>query len=210
MVTNVSTAGAAFAVAALVVGAAVTGCGSDNSPSPSSSSSSSASSSAASSSTAPSGTATGQPGDYTGLLIPATDIVVPGDTFVQTQSLPIATPAGVEGVFNNQANTRKVEISIYVYNNPDEANQALDTTSKSIQELSVKAPTTPAEVGIRGVMAIGPSPDGTKAKGVVIFTEGKALGLIEAEGAPDDPVDQGFLLDVARKQDAKMKAGLPG
>ena len=82
---KVSVMAAGLAASGLMVGVAVTGCGDNKSSSPSSStsSSSSTSASAAPSPSAPqtSSSAAAQPSDYSNLLIKASDIVVPGDTF---------------------------------------------------------------------------------------------------------------------------------
>lgn len=43
----------------------------------------------------------------------------------------------------------------------------------------------------------------------MIFREGKVVALIEFESASNDPVPPEIALDVARKQDAAIKAGLP-
>lgn len=51
--------------------------------------------------------------------------------------------------------------------------------------------------------------DGPKSNTVVIFTEGKAFVDLEFESPPNDPVPPDVALDVARKQDAAIKAGLP-
>ena len=63
-----------------------------------------------------------------------------------------------------------------------------------------------------GTMAVGTTqrPEGPKSKGSVIFTEGKTFVDIEFESAAGDPLPPDFVLDVARKQDAAIKAGLPG
>ncbi len=197
-------------VGALVAGVALAGCGGDKSSSPSSSAtSSSTTTSSAASSASSSSSAAAQPSDYSKLLIKPTDIVVPGDTFTLFQTLPVPNPAGSEGVFMNQAGTRKIDDTIYVYPDAGAAAQALDANVKGIQELSVKAPPTPADVGTGGQMAVGPSPDGTKAKAVVMFTEGKVLAVLEFESAPNDPLPPDFVLDLARKQDAAIKSGMP-
>jgi hypothetical protein len=143
------------------------------------------------------------------LLIKPTDIVVAGDTFTLTQTLPVPNPAGSEGVFTNQSGSRKIDDTIYIYPDAAAASQALDQSAKAIPELSVKATPTPADVGTGGTMAVGPSPDGAKAKGIVMFTEGKAFTVVEFESAPNDPLPADFVLDVGRKQDAAIKSGLP-
>ena len=94
---KVSVMAAGLAATTLVVGVAVTGCGSNKSSSPSSSTTSSTSTSAASSSATPTPTSSGaaaQPSDYSNLLIKPSDIVVPGDTFTLTQTLPVPEPCG--------------------------------------------------------------------------------------------------------------------
>jgi hypothetical protein len=208
---RVSTMAAGLAATTLVVGVAVTGCGSNKSSSPSSSTSSSTSTPSASPSSAAPTSSSGaaQPSDYSNLLIKATDISVPGDTFTLTQTLPVPNPAGVEGVFTNQGASRKIDDTIYVYPDAGAAAQALDASAKGIQEFSVKAAPAPVDVGTRGQMAVGPSPDGAKAKAIVMFTEGKVFDVLEFESPPNDPVPPDFVVDLARKQDAAIKSGLP-
>ncbi|WAC89728.1 hypothetical protein [Mycobacterium sp. Aquia_213] len=214
---KVSVAAAGLAATTLVVGVAVTGCGGDKSPSPSSSSKSSTTSSSATSSSAASTSTSGaaQPTDYSGLLIKATDIVVPGDSFNPPKTRPLTDPApGIEGVFTNQAGSRSVTDSLLVYPDPGAADKDRDSLTKSYvdpQNGAIKGATpAPADVGVGGTIVSGPSPDGSKAKTSVIFGEGKVVALIEFESAPNDPVPAEVALDVARKQDAAIKAGLPG
>jgi hypothetical protein len=217
MVKKVSLAAAGLAATTLVVGAAVTGCGSDKSPSPSSStkSSTSTSSAASSSSAAPtSSSGAAQPSDYSNLLIKATDIVVPGDSFNGPKTRQLTDPApGIEGVFTNQAGSRSVIDSLLVYPDPGAADKDRDSLTKSYvdpQNGAIKGGTpAPADVGVGGTIISGPSADSTKAKTSVIFGEGKVVALVEFESAPNDPVPAEVALDVARKQDAAIKAGLP-
>lgn len=213
---KVSVAAAGLAATTLVVGAAVTGCGSDKSPSPSSSTKSSTStSSAAPSSAAPtSSSGAAQPSDYSNLLIKATDIVVPGDSFNGPKTRQLTDPApGIEGVFTNQAGARTVIDSLLVYPDPGAADKDRDSLTKSYvdpQNGAIKGGTpAPADVGVGGTIISGPSADGTKAKTSVIFGEGKVVALVEFESAPNDAVPPEVALDVARKQDAAIKAGLP-
>jgi hypothetical protein len=201
-----------MAASALVIGVAITGCGSNKSSSPSSSTASSPTSTSAAPSSSAAPTSSGgaaQPSDYSGLLIKPSDIVVPGDTFTLTQTLPVPNPAGVEGVFMNQGASRKIDDTIYAYPDAGAASQALDQSVKGIQELSVKAPTTPADVGTGGQMAVGPSPDGLKSKAIVMFTEGRVFAVLELESPANDPVQPDFVVDLGKKQDAAIKSGLP-
>ncbi len=207
---KVSVMAAGLAASALVVG--IAGCGSNKSSSPprQTTSATTSTSAAPSSPASPtSSSAAAQPSDYSNLLIKPTDIVVPGDTFTLFQTLPVSNPAGVEGVFMNQGGSRKVDDTIYVYPEARAASQALDQSAKGIQELSVKAAPSPADVGTAGQMAVGPSPDGSKSKGIVMFTEGKVFTVLEFESPPNDPLPPDFVLDLGRKQDAAIKSWLP-
>ncbi len=212
-----SVAAAGLAATTLVVGVAVTGCGGGKSSSPSSSakSSTSTSSAASSSSAAPTSTsAVAQPSDYSNLLIKATDIVVPGDSFNPPKTRQLTDPApGIEGVFANQSGARSITDSVLVYPDPGAADKDRDSLTKSYvdpQNGAIKGGTpAPADVGVGGTIISGPSAEGGKAKTSVIFGEGKVVALIEFESAPNDPVPADIVLDVARKQDAAIKAGLP-
>ena len=148
------------------------------------------------------------------MLIKATDIVVPGDSFNGPKTRQLTDPApGIEGVFTNQAGSRTVIDSLLVYPDPGAADKDRDSLTKSYvdpQNGAIKGGTpAPADVGIGGTIISGPSADGTKAKTSVIFGEGKVVALVEFESAPNDSVPPEVALDVARKQDAAIKAGLP-
>lgn len=215
MVKQISVMAAGWAVTTLAISVAVTGCGSDKSSSPSSSSTSSKpASSATSSAASTSGSAAAQPSDYSKLLIKATDIVVPGDSFTLLQTVPIPSPAGVSGLFGNQGGARTIDDTINVYPDAGAATQArnLSVSTLTDPDLGVRGGTpTPVDVGNGGTMAVGTTnkPDGPKAKGSIMFTEGKTFVDIEFESPAGDPVPSDFILDVARKQDAAIKAGLP-
>ena len=68
---------------------------------------------------------------------------------------------------------------------------------------------TPADVGTGGVTAIGSNSDNSKSRARLVFTEGKAFVQIEFFNPGNDPLKPDFVLDIARKQDAAIKAGLP-
>lgn len=209
---QISATAAGLAVTALAVSAAVTGCGGDKSPAPSSSTSSK-SSSAAPSSAAPTSSGAAQSTDYSNLLIKPSDIVVPGDNFKLLQTVPVPNPAGTSGLFGNDAGSRTINDTIYVYADAGAATQARDVTVSTLTDpdLGVRGGTpTPVDVGNGGTMAVGTTqrPEGPKSKGSVMFTEGKTFVDIEFESAIGDPLPPDFILDVARKQDAAIKAGL--
>jgi hypothetical protein len=211
-VQQVSVAAAALAATTLIVGAAITGCGNDKPSGPSSSTKSSASSATSAAPTSSSGAA--QPSDFSNLLIKASDIVVPGDTFNAPKTRQLSDPApGIEGVFLNQSGSRSITDSLLVYPDQGAADKDRDSLTKSYvdpQTGAIKGGTpAPADVGTGGTIISGPSADGSKAKTSVIFGEGKVVALIEFESAPGDLVPADIALDVARKQDTALKAGLP-
>jgi hypothetical protein len=213
-VKQISATAAGLAATTLVVGAAVTGCGGHTAPAPSSSATSSKSSSAAPSSAAPT-SSSGAAQQYANLLIQPSDIVVPGDNFKLQQTVPVPNPAGISGLFANDAGSRTINDTIYVYPDVAGATQARDMTVSTLTDpdLGVRGGTpTPVDVGNGGTMAVGTTmrPEGPKSKGSVMFTEGKTFVDIEFESAAGDPLPPDFILDVARKQDAAIKAGLPG
>ena len=147
---KISAITAGLAAGTLVIG--VAGCGSDKSSSPSSSStpSSAGSSAAASSATPSSSSAAAQPGDYSGLLIKPTDIVVPGDTFTLTQTLPVPNPAGVEGVFMNQGRLPQTRRHHLCLSRPRRGGAARSTRGAkchSPRNEREKGPATPVDVG---------------------------------------------------------------
>ncbi|MGD1173751.1 hypothetical protein ACKUVQ_10750 [Mycobacterium seoulense] len=215
MVSKVSAAAVGVAAATLVVGATSVGCGSKQSSSPPSTKSSSATtSSAPSSATATSSGPAAQPSDYSNLLIKASDIVAPGDTFTLTQTVPVPSPGGVNGLFGNQGFSRTIDDTIYVYPDAAAAVQARNMAAQAITDpdLGVKGGSpTPIDIGNGGTMAVGTTTkqDGPKSKASVMFTEGKVFVDLEFESPPNDPVPSDFALDVARKQDAAIKSGLP-
>ena len=199
-----------LAASSILLGGAMAGCGS-NSSSTSSSSSSSASSSkqATSTSASVSASASAEPSDYSTLLIKATDIVVPNDTF----SAQPATPnpggqPGVAGSFTNAAGTRVIGDTIMILPDASAASTALDGALSALGNNVTGTPQS-ASVGSNGVIASGPSPDNSKFVAVLLFTEGKAFTTIEFDSAPNDPVPPEVVTDIGQKQDDAIKKGLP-
>jgi hypothetical protein len=216
-----STVATGLGASVLVIGVAATGCGSTKSSSPSSTTSSSAStSSAPPSSAAPtSSSGAAQPSDYSNLLIKPTDIVVPGDTFTLASPKPSDNPAGVIGTFasaSTDANgpTREIDVIIHVYPDAGKATEEHDQVAPNVANPQlgftlVGGTATPADVGTGGAMAIGTNSDAAKQRARVVFSEGRAFVQIEFFNPGNDPFKPDFVLDIARKQDAAVKAGLP-
>jgi len=203
----------------LVIGVAATGCGSNKSSSPSSTTSTSTTSTSTSTSSVPpssaaptSNDAAIEPSQYSNLLIKATDIVVPGDTLTLEASHPMSGVPGVSGLFMNSSASRTVNDLASIYPDAGAAAQARDSNLQVITDpqMGVKGGTpTPADVGTGGTMAVGTKSDGSRSTGSVMFTEGKVFVDLEFDSPLSDPLQPDFVLDVARKQDAAIKAGLP-
>jgi hypothetical protein len=191
--------------AAAVVGASMVGCTS-NSKSPTTTSSGSATSTSHSS--APNSVQP-QSGDYTKLLIQASDLNAPEEF----QASPITQNpngnAGVETTFSNEDGSNVINDTILVMNDPSAAASALDSAKAKLGD-SVKGTPGPANVGTGGTRASGNSPDGSKGVTMVLFTEGKVFATLEFDGPADSPAPPDFVTDVAQKQDTAIKNGLPG
>jgi hypothetical protein len=201
---------AGLAVAAALVGSAVTACGGGDSSS--STSSAPASSSAAprsTSSAAASPSAPAQPSDYSSLLIKPSDIgpdiATPGPPIT---SPPNASAPGVIQKFANPDGSRQIFDGIMVYPDTAGALKDLESTKATMSSEVVGAP-QPVDVGANGVMVAGMAPDNSKARTMILFTEGRAFITLEFESAPNDPVTPEVALDIARKQQAAVKNGLP-
>ena len=199
-------------IAAVGVGAAVAlvttaGCGSKSSSAPSSeaSSSSKASSSSASSSSEEKNE------DYAALLIDASDIESPGDTF--TAQAPTLNPNGKPGVatvFSNEGDTREIGDTILVLPSAADAAGASQAAASTLTSAVAGGEPTAAQVGSDSVMISGTSPDGSKAVTVLIFTQGTAFATLEFDSAPGDPVPPEGVVDVGTKQAEKIKSELGG
>ena len=198
---------AGLAATTILVGVSVMGCGSNKS----STTSSSGSSASSASKSATSSSSSAQPADYSGLLIKASDITLPGDTF--TDPPPIQNPNGQPGVatvFTNQNDTREISDEILVLPDASAAAAALDQSKAALGDSVTGGTPAPAAVGTGGTMVSGTTPDKDKALTELLFTEGKAFISLEFLSAPNDPMPAGFVTDVGQKQDSAIKNGLHG
>ena len=218
---NASIKAAGLGVRMLLVGVAITGCGSNKSSSQPSTTSSPTSTSSASPSSAvpPSSSGASQPSGYGNLLIKPTDIVVPGETFTLASTRQGTDPAGVTGTFESASRdvngpTREVDVQIQIYGDAPAAAQVRDQTAQNIADPNLGftllgGTSTPADVGTGGAMAIGSNSDSSKSRARLMFSEGKAFVQIEFFNTGSAPLQPDFVVDVGRKQDAAIKAGLP-
>ena len=196
-----TTAGVIGAVAVVVV--LVAGCnGNAKQPAASSSSPTSAASSAPAS-----GSAQPQSGDYAKLLIKPTDIEAPM-TF--TASPPVANPDGKPGAavtFSGPENSRVITDTILVFDDPAGATSALDAAKAGLGDV-VKGTPKPVDVGTGGTTVDGNSPDKSKGKTVLLFTEGRAFVTLEFDAPPDLFPPPEFVTQLGQKQATAIKNGL--
>jgi len=199
-----------LAVAALLVGATVAGCGgggdeeSSEASSPSAASSSSSAAPTSPTAASPAGT---QPIDYTTLLIKPED--VGSDTV--TDGPPIPNPSGVTGAgqtFKNPEGTQFVIDTVAVFDNLAAAADTIPHMKEVIAQKISGSP-QPVDVGSDGFMVAGKSTDNAKSLTEIVFTQGRAVVDLEFASGPNDPVPPEVALEIARKQDAAVKAGLP-
>jgi len=144
---------------------------------------------------------------------------VPGDTFTLASAKPSDNPAGVTGTFASASvdvngPTREIDVVIHVYPDATAAAQEHDQVAPNIANPQMGftlagGTATPADVGTGGAMATGTNSDGSKSRARLVFSEGKAFVQIEFFNPGNDPLKPDFVLDIARKQDAAIKAGLP-
>ncbi|MET0452016.1 MAG: hypothetical protein ABW137_09270 [Mycobacterium sp.] len=196
------TAGVAAVIAVVALTSAACGGG------PSASSSGSPSTTSSQSPRASSSESTA-PVDYTTLLIAAEDIQIPDEIF--TMSQPQANPGGANGAaasFDNEGGTRTISDSIIVMPDAAAAKTALDGGVAALN-LSIAEPAPePAAVGTEGVIASGPSPDGSRDVTVVTFFRGAAYVVMEFDSAAGDPVPADIAVALAQKQADVIKAAL--
>lgn len=150
-----------------------------------------------------------RPGDYTALLIKASDINAPE---VFTGSPPVNNPNGQQGAtttFNDQDRTHVIIDTIQIMLDPAAAANALDS-AKAVQSESLHGKVVPVDVGVGGAAISGTPADRSKGVTVLLFTEGKAFVTLEFDGPSYALAPQDFVTDVGRKQDAAIKKGLTG
>jgi len=83
--------------------------------------------------------------------------------------------------------------------------KAIDYYKKALGAVIEGAVAQPAPVGANGTTAGGPSPDGSKAVTVVMFTEGRTFVTLKFDAAMTDAVAPPLASQVAQRQDALIK-----
>lgn len=192
---------------AVLIGAAVVGCGGDKGPA---ASSGSASSSSPSASSGPQTSASpGAPADYSNLLIRPTD-VGPNAT---ADGPPSQNPSGITGVgqvFKNPDGKRTIIDTIAVF--PDAATATQTAANmRDVVGKKVNGQQQPIDVGTNGFLVIGQGTDPANPMEIseAVFVEGRAMVDLESDCVIGNPTPADIMLDLARKQDDAVKAGLP-
>ena len=148
--------------------------------------------------------------DYARLLLEPGDLSDAEDTFAARSTTPTGPDGhpGASALFVNQDDTRAIADTIVIYPDADTAANTLKAALPTIDSTVTGATTRPAAVGSNGTMAVGMSPDGSKATTLLLFTEGPALVRLEFQSAPGDvPTDQ-FVLNVGKMQQIALRTGL--
>jgi hypothetical protein len=150
-----------------------------------------------------------QPGDYTQLLIKASDINAP-EPFTAGPS--VKNPNGQQGAqatFTDQDHSHTIIDTIQITLDPAAAANALDS-AKSVHREALLAKPLSVDVGVDGATISGPSPDHSKGVTMLVFTEGRAFVTMEFDGPSYALAPAEFVADVGRKQDDAIKKGLGG
>jgi hypothetical protein len=184
---------------------AISGC--SKSPTDSASSSSSPSSSPPSASSPSSAKPT--PEDYTKLLIAASDIDLPGDSFTAAKP-PQGLAKGAAVGFWNGDHSRVIDDRIAIEPDPAKAEAAFVAAKEKLATVLPDTTMTDISVGQGGALAVAKSKDGSKAVNTITFHEGRAFVTMEFDSPINNPFPQDFPTAVAQKQDAAIKSGLPG
>ncbi|HEY9304774.1 MAG TPA: hypothetical protein VIO95_10830 [Mycobacterium sp.] len=148
-----------------------------------------------------------QPGDYTQLLIKASDINAP-EPF--TAGPAVKNPNGQQGAqitFSDQDKSHTIIDTIQIMADPAAAASQLDS-AKSIHREALLAKPLGVDVGVDGATISGPSPDHSKTVTMLVFTQGKAFVTIEFDGPSYALAPADFVTDVGHKQDEAIKKGL--
>lgn len=199
--TKVRTSALGLTATAVLVGATVVGCGGDKNPA--------ASSSPATSTTSAASPSSGAPADYSNLLIKPGD-VGPNAAADGPSSQNPSGITGVGQVFKNPDGKRTIMDTIAVFPDPATAAQTA-ANMRDVVGKKVNGPQQPIDIGSNGFMVIGQGSDPANPMEIseAVFVEGRAMVDLESDCVIGNPTPADVLLDLARKQDAAVKAGLP-
>ncbi|GAB5895582.1 hypothetical protein [Mycolicibacterium mageritense] len=165
-----------------------------------------------SSSTAPapstSTSAAPQKADYNRLLLRASDVSIPPDTYTAQSSK--TDPNGIPGasaLFVNQDDTRAIADTVVIYPDAATATATLRQAAGAVSTIVTGGTPQPFPVGTDGTVISGTSPDGAKAVTLLMFTEGRALVRLEFDSAPGDVTSPQVVTAVGRMQEIALRIG---
>ncbi|MEE2855041.1 MAG: hypothetical protein VX424_20590 [Actinomycetota bacterium] len=192
---------------AVLISATVVGCGGDKNTTAPSGSASSPATSFSSSASAPA--SPGAPADYSHLLIKPSDIG-PNAT---ADGPPSQNPSGITGVgqvFKNPDGKRTIIDTIAVFPDAGTANQTA-ANMRDVVGKKVNGEQQPIDVGTKGFLVIGQGTDPANPMEIseAVFVVGRAMVDLESDCVIGNPTPADVMLDLARKQEAAVKAGLP-
>ncbi|MDP9116274.1 MAG: hypothetical protein M3O28_03230 [Actinomycetota bacterium] len=155
-------------------------------------------SSATSSPSAPTNT------DYTSLLLDAADIPVAGVTKGTAAAPPQGTGATVSFTASGG---RTLGDTVLVLPSAGAAKTAAQASVTAAKQSITGAIASDAPIGGGGTAIRGTTASGAVA--ALVFTEGKALIVLEFDSTANDLVPSSIIQQVATAQDNKIKTGLP-
>jgi hypothetical protein len=142
--------------------------------------------------------------DYNALLLTASDVPVPG----VTEGTPAAPPQGTgASVAFTATGGRSLGDTVLVLPDASAAQTASQSSVTAAKQGITGAEVTDAPIGDGGTAIRGTTSTGAVA--VLIFTEGKALVVLEFDSPASDPVPTDLIQQIATAQDNKIKAQLP-
>lgn len=206
---KVRTSALGLTATAMLLGATVMGCGGENSSTTTSGSALPNSATSSAPSTSAASTSPGAPVDYSSLLIKPAD-VGPNAT---ADGPPSQNPGGIVGagqVFKNPDGKRTIVDTVAVF--PDAATAAqTGANMRDVVGKKVSGQQQPIDIGSNGFMVVGQGTDPANPMEIseAVFVEGRAMVDLESDCVIGNPTPADVLLDLARKQDAAVKAGLP-
>jgi serine/threonine-protein kinase len=147
--------------------------------------------------------------DFTSLLIQPSDV---GPDAV-ADGPPSQNPSGITGVgrvFKNPDGRRTIVDTVAVF--PDAATAAQTAANmKDVVTKKVSGQQQPIDIGSSGFMVIGQGTDPANPMEIseAVFVEGRVMVDLESDCVIGNPTPSSVLLDLARKQDATVKNGVP-
>lgn len=149
------------------------------------------------------GTGAASADDYTAWVIDPNVVV---DTLAYTAGVPAPNPGGLPGatVVYNHRDGRTITDSVWMLADPAAATAAITQARSAVEIANQKLESV--AVGTGGQLISGTSPDGTKSRSMLSFTEGTAASTIEFSGPLNDPVPTDVAIEIGSAQDALIKS----